>query len=293
MVFSGRVTDKQTGNAIPFASVKIFTDGNEYTGVGVSADANGEFKLSNDVAQWPNYALISAAEFEPVMIELYEDWATGYNYSLVRKVKELDPVIVTSDGNKDKKNLAWLLLIPLAVAATNNKGKKVGDVGFNMPTVLTAGAALLVFKGFDVLSNIFSFLGLGKDKEDQAAGNDASNPDSPLKGKLYVNAAADKKTAAFNSLVSDPNGSNNKVNRLAETLISSFGGWNDDEAQAIGVFKTFRTQIEASCFAYIWTDVWGYPDLNEWLRGDAYPNDRLSNDEIADIISYLKNLPKY
>jgi hypothetical protein len=292
MVFSGKIVDSFTGAGIPYATVKIYTPEMQYTGIGVSATVDGEFKFSSTVIDWPNIAVVSAAEYEPTEWELYEDFVTAAKIPLVRKVKELDPVIITSGGGDKKANYAWLLLIPLAIAASKKKNA-IGEVGFNTSTVITGAAILVAIKGFNLLNDILTLFGLGKDKDDHAFDNENENPDSPLKPTLYINAPADKKTKAFNSLVSNPNGSDNRVNDLAEELFSAFGSWDDDEAQAIGVFKKFRSQIEASCFAYIWEETWGYPDLLQWLKGSTYPNDRLDTGEIKEITDYLHNLPVY
>lgn len=288
MVFNGTIIDKNTGAAVPFASVKIFTDAGAYTGSGTSADAAGNFKISAPVIDWPNYAEISAAEYNTIQWELYDDNLNDVKIQLERKVKELDPVIITSGGgNKDKTNYAWLLLIPLAMAASKKK-KAVGEVGFNMPTVATGIAIVLAFKGFTLINDILTMFGLGKDKDDRAFEDENSDPGSPLKATLYNNAPQDKKTKAWNALLL-----NDRATKLADELISSFGAWNDDEAQAIGVFKKFNSQIEASCFAYIWEEKWGYPDLLQWLKGGSYPDDRLDTGEIKEITDYLHNLSVY
>lgn len=282
MVFNGTIKDKETQKGIPYASVKIMTGDGRYTGVGTSADANGVFKINDNAINWPNYALISASEYEAAAWELYDDYLNNIEVFLTRQVKELDPVIIKSDK---KSNAGLLILAAIAIAATQ-KRKAVGEVGFNMPTVLTSAAIVLAIKSFGVLDQLLSVLGLGKDKADKDFESENQDPGSPLKPNLYINATTAQKQKAYQAIVST-------ATQKGQQLIDAFGGFNDDEAQAIGVFKSFQTKIQVSAFAYIWEKEWQYPDLLQWLKGDAYPNDRLSTNEIKEITDYIDNLPTY
>lgn len=284
MIFAGTIRDSKTGQGVPFASVRIFLPDGRYTGTAVSADANGNFKVSGDAVGYPNIAEITSSEYEATRWEMDYDDFTGAVVTLVRKVKELPPVVVTS-GSKD--NYAWLALLAIPMLATTRQ-KKVGEIGFNTPTIITAGAAFLLFKGAGLINSLLSALGLGKDKDDKDIDAENSNPDSPLKPTLYLSATTAQRTGVYATLTYG-----GKATDLGQKLLNSFGAFNDDEATAISVFKSFTTQLQASCFAYIWEKEWNFGDLLQWLRGDAYPNDRLDTGEINEILRYLKNLPKY
>lgn len=283
MIFNGTIYDKETGAGIPGASIKIMTSDGRYTGVGAAAGKDGSFKLSSSEINWSNYAVISAVGYESIAWELYDDFLNNVRISLTRDVKELDPVVITSDK---KQNYAWLLLVPLAIAASKKK-QSVGEIGFNMPTVITGAAIIVGLKAFNILDQLLSVFGLGKDKDDKDIEQENADPNSPLKPNIYINATSANKQKARTALP------DSKLTSLGQRLIDAFGSWNDDEAQAIGVFKNFRTKNEASYFADTWENTWNYPDLLQWLKGDAYPNDRLDTGEINQILKYLDNLPMY
>lgn len=283
MVFSGKVYDKETRKGIPNASIKIMTGDGRYTGVGVATNNDGSFKISSAEIVWPNYAVFSAVGYESAAWELYEDFVTDIELFLNRDVKELDPVVITSDK---KNNYGLLILAAIAIASTKKKKSAVGEIGFNMPTILTGVAIYAAFKSFDILDQLLSVFGLGKDKDDKNFDQENADPESPLKPNLYINAPKDKKQKAYQTVSA-------KATNLGQRLFDAFGGLNDDEAAAIGVFKNFSSKIEASCFAYIWEEEWQYPDLLQWLKGDSWPNDRLDTGEISEIIKYLDNLPTY
>jgi len=286
MVFKGKVLDSVSNMGIPYASVRLMTEQGTFANIGVSANGSGDFTISGENVGWPYYLEVTAAEYEPVDYEIYDEVATNAKIYLIRKVKELDPVIVTSGGKKD--NYTWLLIAAGAAILLSEKKKKaaVGKIEFNTSTVITGAAILVALKGFNLLDQLLAAFGLGKDKDDRAFDDENADPESPLKPTIYTNAPTDKRTKAMAYV--QP-----KATQWGNDLISSFGYFYDDEAQAIGVFKKFRSQIEASCFAYIWEDTWGYPDLLQWLKGESYPNDRLDTGEINEIIAYLHALPLY
>lgn len=282
MIIPGRVIDPITEKGIPFASIRIIDPGGNYTGIGTSADNNGQFFIDSALADAPNSIQVTSTGYKPITVKLDDSFFESYRgiFHLNRDEKELDPVVVTSGK---KTNHAWLLLIPVAMAMSKKKGS-VSGIPFNVGTVITVGAALVMFKGLSLVNDILAAFGLSKDKDDKRFDNENDDPESPLKPTLFEKADPAVHTATYNYVVA-------RATDWGQQLLNAFGSFNDNESEAIGVFKKFRTQTEASCFAYIWEYEWQYPDLLQWLKGDGWPNDRLDTGEIAEILNYLHNLP--
>jgi hypothetical protein len=78
----------------------------------------------------------------------------------------------------------------------------------------------------------------------------------------------------------------------AHIIWDAFGGFDDNEDQAIGVFKTLRTQSQASFLAEKFYQLY-QQDLLTFLRGGSWPKDRLSDADVNVINSYVNSLPKY
>ncbi len=84
---------------------------------------------------------------------------------------------------------------------------------------------------------------------------------------------------------------NASVIKLWGDLNKAFGYFNDDEGAAIAAFKSnIRYQSQLSYFSD-WVAKNAGTDLLTWLEGGAYPNDRLSAEEIDIITQYVKKLP--
>lgn len=79
---------------------------------------------------------------------------------------------------------------------------------------------------------------------------------------------------------------------LAKQLYDAFGWVNDNEEQAIAVFKTFRAQSSVSYLADVFAQLYGQ-DLLTFLRGGNWPQDRLSDADVQTINAYISRLPKY
>jgi hypothetical protein len=224
-------------------------------------------------------------QLDPAMVAVLFA-AKGYQdrkISFPDLIKAPDVIMKKSGGGNE---IALIAIAALALSASN-KNKSIGKIEFNMQTVLTGAAAyLILFKALPLINDILTFFGLSKDKDDKDVESTQNNPDTnPLGTGIFLKAPMSTQSQVTTALF-------NKVTGLGERLMDSFGAFNDNEAQAIGVFKTFTTQVQASYFANVWQNVWGYGDLIEWLKGDGYPNDRLDTGEINQILQYLKKLPR-
>lgn len=274
MDISGKIIDKGTGLPIPFASIVVLDREGMETGAGTSAYDDGTFWLTiNSGAS----IVITSVGYAPLHVPI--NGSVSDNFALTKVIKDLPPVVVTSGHSN--ANYLWLLLLIPALA----KKKAVSGVDFNLSTVLAAGAVIALFKGFDIFDKLFAFLGLTKDKDDNDFDDASEDPNNVMHPTLWNKASeTDKQTTKLNL-------SEQRITDLGQTLMDAFGWYDDDEAQAIGVFKSFKTKLEVSYFSHVWQNVWNEGDLLQWLKGSAYPNDRLSTSEINDILKYVGALP--
>lgn len=289
MKVAGSIIDKGTGDGIPDATVQIFDDSGNYTGAGVTADSSGNFILNTPLWIPGNWIVVSSVGYKSATQMIDDDFFIWWNHQvlLIRDTKVLPDVTVASGS---KKNYAWLLLLGAAVAVDQStKKKKVSAVGaIDTGTVVAAGVALAMFKGFSLLNDLLSALGLTKDKDDTDFEHESQNPGSPF--NLPYWQSIDYPTRVFVYGQVKP-----LYEQYKQELLDSFGYWNDDEAQAIGVFKHFTTKYQVACFCYIWQEEDGYAPMLEWLKGGGFwdwPADRLDTGEINEIIKYVDNLPK-
>lgn len=84
----------------------------------------------------------------------------------------------------------------------------------------------------------------------------------------------------------------NQAVYLARQIYDAFGWINDNEEQAIAVFKSFRAQSSVSYLADVFAQQYGQ-DLLTFLRGGNWPQDRLSDADVQNINAYVSRLPKY
>jgi len=82
----------------------------------------------------------------------------------------------------------------------------------------------------------------------------------------------------------------NTAANLVDKITSSFGAFNDNEEQAIGVFKQLRTKANLSYLADVFYQIEG-EDLLTYLRGGIWPQDRLSDSDVNAINSFIQKLP--
>lgn len=79
---------------------------------------------------------------------------------------------------------------------------------------------------------------------------------------------------------------------LSRSIYNAFSWYNDNEEQAIAVFKSLPSQAAASFLAHVFQQMYN-ADLLTFLRGGSWPQDRLSDSDVYMIHNYVMNLPKY
>jgi len=283
MTLTGKFIDAESYQPIQGVSVSLVTASNSATGKGTTTNSSGNFSLSDTLAAPPNKLWITHVSYYPIEIDIPADGVVG-TIDIEKNEATLPGIIVT--GNKKNTNLLWLLAIGV-IAAKASSSKKVGafaSASGRKETFLMNAAGGVLLLGFDTIKKIFEGIGFWNSKDDKAVEDEITNPNSAFSPLFYQNAPA-------GSLLI----TNAQAQQYLNTLTEAFGGFDDDEAQAIGVFKNFKTQSQVSYFAeYFKNNIWpAGADLLSWLQGSAWPNDRLSNTEVATIINYVDKLPKY
>lgn len=148
--------------------------------------------------------------------------------------------------------------------------------------LLYAGGGALVFftlkKGF---TGLLEKIGLKnspnkKNVDDEIA--DTSSPWQPIYYKNQMKKGAVTFYAyAFNAYI-------------AKQIYNSVHWYGDDWSQAFGSIKNMKTKVRISRLAEVFYELYK-KDLLEWLRGETFPNDRFSYDEVEQAIKYVDKLP--
>lgn len=191
----------------------------------------------------------------------------------------------------EKQFPTWLLgLTAVALVASSNN--KVGNPAaaativknLNLQKVPTAvkyaaGGVLLYF-----VYKTLVWWGVLKSGDTINLDNAATNPNNFWNPNFYKTKPAYVDWTA-------PITYNDAVN-YAKQLYDAFGWVNDNEEQAIAVFKSFRAQSSVSYLADVFSQIYGQ-DLLTFLRGGSWPQDRLSDADVQTINAYISRLPKY
>lgn len=182
-----------------------------------------------------------------------------------------------------KKSGTLTLLLLLTVAGIvyfyMSRNKKVGALETKdiIPIFYLAGGIV----GFVLIKQILEALGIWKDQDTKDLDNAAGDPNSFWnpnfwKGSQNYSYAIDLPTAQ----------------QLVTEIYNAFGAFNDCEECVIGIFRSMRTKANVSFLSYVFQQKYGM-DLLKFLRGGIYPQDRLSDTDVAEINRYVKQLPDY
>lgn len=173
-----------------------------------------------------------------------------------------------------------VLPIAAAVAAAlllSRKKKRVGAIEKkDIELIAIAGAGLI---GFGFLRQLLEKLGIWDSKDTKDLNQTSTDPGSFWNPNYWRNFtsysyAITQSTAA----------------QWCKEIYDAFGAFNDCEECAITVFKRCRTKANASFLCYVFGLQYGQ-DLLTFLRGGWWPQDRLSDADVATINNYVKNLP--
>lgn len=179
----------------------------------------------------------------------------------------------------------WPLALVLAAVALyrysqKKKGrKKIGAFTKNdlIPLFWLAGGLI----AFSVLKKILISLHIWEDPKSQALDQAAIDPSSPWRPDYW------RKSQNYSYAIDTAT-----AQAYAKEIYDAFGYFDDNEDQAIGVFRRLRTKANLSFLADIFNQLYGQ-DLLTFLRGGIWPKDRLSDDDVSQINSMIAALPNY
>lgn len=146
--------------------------------------------------------------------------------------------------------------------------------------LLLAGGGAVVFfsikKGFTGLLELF---GLKNDKDDKTVEQEVANTKSPWSPTYWSNEKNAKLyTVAYTQY-------------LCKQIYNSVGWFKDDWSIAFGAIKSCKYKTQISWLAYQFQQLYN-ADLLSWLPGGGgWPNDRFSNEDVAQAVNYVKGLP--
>lgn len=149
----------------------------------------------------------------------------------------------------------------------------IGILGFLILNKLSQGA-----------NELLSFFGADTGKTDRAVEDEKADTTSPFNPSGFFAKAGNREMKLLTE---------SGYQLAKRNLLSAFSPTGDNEAQAIGVFKAFRTQSVVADFCRRFSREMNSADMLLWLQGGRWPDDRLDNDEIAEIVTYVNRLPKY
>jgi hypothetical protein len=231
----------------------------------------------------------------------YEAWSTGeqaYRTAVLFKapgykdktVKLSDLYYNGADVYLDKKDAEiplWVIGAVLGAALFILKKKKKADkkVGFLdmsdiMPIFFIVGGII----AFDLIKKVLEKLGLWKSPDTKELDDMASDPNSAWSPNFY-------KTKPANASWTYPI-TTSTADQYAKDIYNSFGGFNDCEECVKAVFKKLRTKSNLSFLAEIFEQKYD-SDLLDFVRGGWWPQDRLSDADVAEINRYIKQLPNW
>jgi len=146
--------------------------------------------------------------------------------------------------------------------------------------LILAGGALLYL---GVLNPLLKFLGLKDNEDEKAVENVITNggSDNPFNPSFYKAAPAGAKLITVAS-----------AKQLAAIIYNAFGAFNDDEDAVFGVFRALGYQSQVSFLADIFQQTYKV-DLLKYLLGGNWPQDRLSAEDVNQIIQIVRSKPKY
>jgi hypothetical protein len=169
----------------------------------------------------------------------------------------------------------------------NSRAIKALTRGKARGTTIIYGVLALLLLAFGLQSlkgvkKIFEGLGLSDSKEDKMINNtiEAVTVNSPWHAAFWKMVTAGVKPMYYAD-----------ADQIVKDVWESFGAFNDNEEQAIGAMKKLKTQAQVSFVVERFYTLHKV-DLLPWLQGGNYPQDRLSNDELAIIVNYVNKLPK-
>jgi hypothetical protein len=179
-------------------------------------------------------------------------------------------------------NILQIGILTAGLYALVQKKRRVGklDSGEVMNWALIAVGVL----GFSFVKQILESLGIWKSRDTKDLDNASTDPNSWWNPLWFTSKPLDVSyTYAISRATADA---------YAREIYNAFGPVNDCEECAIAVFKRCKTKANASFISYAFNQLTGQ-DLLSFLRGGSWPQDRLSDSDVATINNYINSLPNW
>lgn len=146
--------------------------------------------------------------------------------------------------------------------------------------LLYAGGGLLVFftikKGF---TGFLEAVGIKDDKNAVSVKDEVDNPNSAWSPKYW---SSEKNPTLYTVAYTQ---------YLCKQIYNSVHWYQDNWSQAFGAIKSCKYKTQISWLAYQFQQLYN-ADLLSWLPGGGgWPNDRFSNEDVAQAVNYVKGLP--
>jgi len=152
------------------------------------------------------------------------------------------------------------------------------------PAVKWAAIGLAVFvvgKAVGAIDSLAEAIGIKDSQETKDLDNAAQNSSSYWSPNFWRNGPTGKIILTSAA-----------AHAMSDEIYNSFGVFNDDEDRAKGVIRSLKTQSQLSYLADVFNQV-HKQDLLSFLRGGSWPQDRLSDDDVAELNRFISSLPKY
>lgn len=268
-----------------------YLEGNIYDGHGNLVKANGTIYLYVPGGTESAPDRITDGTFDG-SYTLYTDWPENtfvdFAFDGYKKITLSYKDIADANGliylEKEVKPAPWIIAIVLiAVIAYRKKTNKVGafSTADLFPIAILVGGVI----GFDLIKKSLEGLGIWDSRDTKDLNEESSNPNSFWSPNYWqtVKPANKNWTYAINEQTALD---------WCKEIKDAFGVFNDNEEQAIAVFKRCRTKANCSFLAWVFQKYYNQ-DLLTYLRGGAWPQDRLSDADVNVINKYISNLPAY
>lgn len=205
--------------------------------------------------------------------------ATGYA-DLVTTVSEL--ILQAGDVRLRRPSLLVPLIVTAGALVLMKKRKKVGGlIDANIPTPVLVGVGVI---GFFVVKSALEKLGIWRSGDTRDLDSASSDP---LRWWNPTFWRSKPTNISYTNPITE-----STARQMAKNIYDAFGWFNDNEEQAINVFKQLPSQAAGSFVSYAFQNEYNM-DLLTFLRGGSWPQDRLSDNDVNTIDDFVNGLPKY
>lgn len=244
----------------------------------IIADATGKVLAGPSPVEADGSFYVTGADGQQLVLSM-----RGYTDKILSfGIRDVDDIIVALLPVSPNYWPLGLVLAAVALYRYSQKKKgrkKIGAFTKNdLIPLFWLGGGLIAFS---VIKKILIFLHIWDDPKSTALDQAAIDPNSFWRPDFW------RKSQNYSYTIDTPT-----AQAYAKEIYDAFGAFDDNEDQAIGVFRRLRTKANLSFLADVFNQVYGQ-DLLTFLRGGIWPKDRLSDDDVALINSMIAALPNY